>query len=354
VAVLGASGGVGQRVVEHLLQNGFKVVAQTRSAERLAHLRGRAEIHVFEPRNTGMLERFVKGADAVVFTLGTDRLGATRLFSEATAALIQVMERHKVKRLVVITGVGAGETRGHGGLLYDWFIFPLFTRQRYADKDRQEALIAASDLDWTIVRPAPFSQRRDSTELEVHAVIAPDTCLTHITRDEVAAFVVRQIDSTRFIHQRPFIGHPADIGSTVRGILKGAIAGLAYFGTVFAAGFAMGALRVAFVAPNIGETTAVLLELPIMLALSWIACRWLTDGLDVARSMLARSVMGGLGLVLLLLAEFAFSNILLGRTLSQHLEQYREMPAILGLLGQLAFAAFPAVQLIRVHKAVDE
>lgn len=64
--------------------------------------------------------------------------------------------------------------------------------------------------------------------------------------------------------------------------------------------------------------------------------------------------MGGLGLVLLLLAEFALSNILLGRTLSQHLEQYREMPAILGLLGQLAFAAFPAVQLVKVAKAVGE
>jgi uncharacterized protein YbjT (DUF2867 family) len=72
----------------------------------------------------------------------------------------------------------------------------------------QEALIAASNLDWIIVRPAPFARTAGTDPLEVHTSVEPGTVLRRITRDEVAAFVVAQIDSDRYLKQRPFIGHP--------------------------------------------------------------------------------------------------------------------------------------------------
>lgn len=133
---------------------------------------------------------------------------ATTLFSEATAALIKAMKRQGVRRLIAITGGGAGETRGHGGWLYDWIIFPLFTRNRYVDKNKQEDLIAASGLDWTIVRPAPFAEGPVTGKLQVLIEIEPRTRLSKITRDDVAAYVVAQLDSQQFVRQRPFIGHP--------------------------------------------------------------------------------------------------------------------------------------------------
>jgi hypothetical protein len=49
---------------------------------------------------------------------------------------------------------------------------------------------------------------------------------------------------------------------------------VAYFGIVYALGFALGTVRVLAVAPRIGELPAVLLEAPIMLAASWVTCRW--------------------------------------------------------------------------------
>ncbi len=144
----------------------------------------------------------------MVFALGVDSLGATTLFSDVTGKLLDAMVKEGVKRLIAITGVGAGETRGHGGFIYDWIIFPLFTRKRYADKDRQEKLICASELDWTIVRPAPFSERRVPAPLEVYKTVLPGMVLRRVTRDEVAAFVVDQFDCNDFLHERPFIGHP--------------------------------------------------------------------------------------------------------------------------------------------------
>lgn len=129
-------------------------------------------------------------------------------------------------------------------------------------------------------------------------------------------------------------------------ILRSAVTGLGYFALVFTAGFALGTLRVLFLIPRLGENAAVLLELPIMLALSWMACRWLVARFDVPAMPRARLVMGGLAFAVLMLAEFGVSVFGFGRTLSEHLEHYRRLPALLGLAAQIAFAAFPVIQSI--------
>lgn len=208
IAVLGASGNVGRLIVRRALDRGHELVCQTRNAKKLAEIAARVHVYVLDPRDRVELCDFVRGTDIVVFALGVDTSGPTTFFSEATRALIAAMAREQVKRLIAITGVGAGETRGHGGFLYDRIIYPLFTRNRYQDKDRQETQIAASDLDWIIVRPAPFSERHLPGEFDVYTDIVPDTVLRRITRDEVAAFVVDQCESDRYLRQRPFIGHP--------------------------------------------------------------------------------------------------------------------------------------------------
>ena len=208
IAVLGASGGVGRLVVNKSIERGLTVACQTRDAAKLDDIAVRVDVSAFDPRDEFELGKFIKHSDVVVFALGVDSLGPTTLFSDVTGKLVDAMVKEGVKRLIAITGVGAGETRGHGGLLYDWFIFPLFTRKRYADKDRQEKLILASGLDWTIVRPAPFSERRAPSPIEIHKTILPSTVLRRVTRDEVAKFVVDQFDCNDYLHERPFIGHP--------------------------------------------------------------------------------------------------------------------------------------------------
>ena len=207
IAVLGASGTVGGLIVARALARGWSVRGQTRELARLPEREGPFTRHGLDPCDMGALVPFVAPTDAVVFALGSDRLGPTALFSTATRALIGAMEAAQVRRLVAITGVGVAETRGHGGFLYDRIVFPLFTRHRYRDKDVQESLIAGSDLDWTILRPAPFAARVPETPLEVHLRIAPDLRLTRITRDEVADFVIAEIETGRYLREAPFFGH---------------------------------------------------------------------------------------------------------------------------------------------------
>ncbi len=132
---------------------------------------------------------------------------------------------------------------------------------------------------------------------------------------------------------------------TAHPLRTAASAGLAYVAIAFAAGFALGVLRVTLLVPRLGETTAVLVELPLMLALSWFACRSIVRRFAVPATIAARATMGSLAFALLLLAEAALGTLGLGRTISEHLASYQNLPERLGLAAQILFGLFPLLQL---------
>lgn len=125
-------------------------------------------------------------------------------------------------------------------------------------------------------------------------------------------------------------------------------AAVGYVVIVFAAGAVLGTLRTYLISPMVGEAWAVALELPVMLAIAWSASRTVIDRSAMPRRNGPAVVMGVAALAMLLLAETGLS-LLLGRTLSQHLELYAALPARLGLLGQVVYAVFPLIQVQLTH-----
>lgn len=123
-------------------------------------------------------------------------------------------------------------------------------------------------------------------------------------------------------------------------------AGLAYFLIVFGLGFLLGTFRVLVLLSQMPEAFAVMLELPLMLVLSWIVALRLIRRFRVPKRLAPRLVMGCLAFALLMLGEVAVSLLAFGRSLSEHLVHYTEARALLGLAGQIAFAMFPAIHLV--------
>lgn len=117
-----------------------------------------------------------------------------------------------------------------------------------------------------------------------------------------------------------------------------------YFALVFLLGFALGSVRVLLVIPHLGESLAVLLELPVMLALSWWVCAYVLRRVRVPTDSASRLLMGGSALLLLLLAEFVLSVWVFGRTPAEHYASYRSLAAQLGLIAQIAYGCFPLLQ----------
>ena len=93
--------------------------------------------------------------------------------------------------------------------------------------------------------------------------------------------------------------------------------------------------------PQLGRLPAVLIELPIILSVAWLVCRRLIVVFTVADKLPSRLQMGGVALVLLLLAELGLSLLVLQNSLAEHLQNYTTPAGFLGLGGQLLFAAFP-------------
>jgi hypothetical protein len=96
-------------------------------------------------------------------------------------------------------------------------------------------------------------------------------------------------------------------------------AGVAYFALVFAAGFALGAVRVPLIAPRIGERAAELLETPFMLAVIVLSARWIVRRFSLAPAPAVRLGTGLLALALMLAAEFGFVLRLRGMTIVGYL-----------------------------------
>ena len=122
-------------------------------------------------------------------------------------------------------------------------------------------------------------------------------------------------------------------------------AGAAYFGVVFGAGFVLGVLRTLVVIPRVGEQTAVLLELPVILALSWVVARWLVVKFEVG-GLGSRLLMGAVAFGLTMAGELGLAVFVFGRTVSEHLASFRSGLAVLGLAAQVVFALIPAIQLL--------
>jgi hypothetical protein len=114
------------------------------------------------------------------------------------------MERQGVRRLVCITGLGAGDSRGHGGFLFDKVIMPLLLRNVYADKDWQEAIVRQSSLDWTLVRPMVLTDKPAADKIEALVDLATVHGGT-IPRSDVAKFIVNELSERRWLRQAPII-----------------------------------------------------------------------------------------------------------------------------------------------------
>lgn len=118
-------------------------------------------------------------------------------------------------------------------------------------------------------------------------------------------------------------------------------AGAAYFAIVFAVGFALGTVRTLFLAPRFGEQLAVVIELPIILGASWLACAWVLRRWHVAASVGSRLTMGAVAFALLIIAEVTLSLTAFDRSLIDYFRELTTPHGLIGLAGQIAFALMP-------------
>jgi putative NADH-flavin reductase len=206
--IIGASKGIGLETVKAGLAAGHTVRAFARSAAgipidnpKLAKIPGDA-------LSRSDIDKAIAGCDAVIQSLGVNSARelafGTTLFSASTRVLVDAMQSAGVKRLIAVTGAGAGNSRGRINPLYDYLLFPLMLQRVYSDKDIAEETIAKSNLDWTIARPGGLTNGTATGRYKVLAEMK-DWRAGFISRADVADFLIRQVADRSMIGKAPVL-----------------------------------------------------------------------------------------------------------------------------------------------------
>ena len=197
--VVGATGGTGQELVTQALERGHRVTALVRRPPLDNPHPGLTVVlgNVLDP---GSLERAVPGNGAVLSALGHKRwFGPTRILSQGTGNLIASMRRHGIRRLICETALGISDAWWQMGLYYTLFVRPFILPFYFRDKVRQEAVIRASDLDWTIVRPGGLTNGPKRGRYRHGPRVGHWLWTVRISRADVAAFMLDQLTDQRYV-----------------------------------------------------------------------------------------------------------------------------------------------------------
>ena len=208
VLIIGASRGIGLDTVKAALKAGHSVRALARSARRIPVDHPKLEKMAGDALEMATVKRALTGIDVVTQSLGVSAgpevvFKPMQLFSKATRVLVTAMEKAQVKRLICVTGFGAGDSRGHGGCLYNAAVHLLLGRV-YDDKDVQERIVRRSKLDWVIVRPVILTDGPKTNAYRA-SVNPRDWKCGLISRADVADFLVKQIGDDAFLHKTPVL-----------------------------------------------------------------------------------------------------------------------------------------------------
>ena len=208
VLIIGASRGIGLEVVERALAHGHMVRALARTAGGIETSHALLEKCAGDARNRSDVERALVGIDTVILALGVATgpamvLGPVELFSDATRVLLSALKKSGVRRLISVTGFGAGDSHSKLGWLQG-IAFQAILGRVYDDKTLQERLIQASDLDWVIVRPVVLTNGRRTGRYQILAD-RKDWRNGFISRADVADFVVKQIEDDTYLGKTPVL-----------------------------------------------------------------------------------------------------------------------------------------------------
>jgi putative NADH-flavin reductase len=205
ISVIGASRGIGYQLLRIALEEGHEVTALLRNPANLNISDSRLKIVKGDILESASTTAAIAGQDAVCVCIG---MPPTRkpvnVFSRGTERVLAAMDRGSHQKLIAVTGIGAGDSKGHGGFFYDRLVNPLFLGTIYADKDRQESIIKASDVEWLIVRPGFLTNGPRTGKYRTIENLSGVTA-GKISRTDVADFMLKQLTTPTYLRRTPLL-----------------------------------------------------------------------------------------------------------------------------------------------------
>ena len=197
--VFGAAGGLGTKLVEQALTKNHEVTAFVRDADDIQP--SGVRVVVGDVNDAATVAEAVAGQDAVIDAIGGQTpWKSTGLEQEAAKNIVVGMQRAGVRRLVVTSAMGVGDSADVADFAFRSLLAPTFLRGTIKDKGEMEDEVESASLDWVIVRPAVLTDGELTGNVKMFEPGAEEKA-HKIARADVAAFMLEQLTSDAYLHQ---------------------------------------------------------------------------------------------------------------------------------------------------------
>ena len=212
ILLLGATGRTGKLVLQKALNKGYHVTCLARNSNRIPK-QDRLTIVEGNPTNEMDLANAMQGCDAVINVLNISRTSdipwarlrtPKNYLSEVMSCLIPIAETHQLKRMAICSAWGAAETKNDIPFWFRWFIDNSNIGVAYRDHERQEEMLQATKLNWTIVRPVGLtnSKKKEHIRETFENSLKPNL---FISRSSVADYLIDSLTRDELINKKVVI-----------------------------------------------------------------------------------------------------------------------------------------------------
>ncbi len=205
LAIFGISGRTGRELAKVAVLQGWEVCGFVRPTSMVEGGIGNGRI---VRGNFNELDRVIEtiaDSEAVCCMIGPRPPYTDAFCATATAAIIAAMKQTGCHRLVCQTGamIGPAPTRSRP---MEWMTraFARWQPQSVRDREEQECLVESSQLDWTIVKPPRLTDSPPRGRVQAGSSLRIGL-LSTISRADLAAFTIDEVQTGRFVRQRIFV-----------------------------------------------------------------------------------------------------------------------------------------------------
>lgn len=208
IFLFGATGGTGKEILIKLLEQKHQVFVLARNPETLNIANDNLKIIKGSIYNPGTYQNELSQCDLVISALGTGTSRKpTEIYSKGGQQIIKAMQKANVKRLITLTAGAFDPTDpATRSFIIKYIVQPLF-KNIYSDMQKWETMLENSKgIDWTIIRPSRLTNGKEKDKYRIQRDHCPKGG-SKISRSDLADFIVKQVSSNQYIHQKVAIAY---------------------------------------------------------------------------------------------------------------------------------------------------
>jgi len=204
IVVFGASSGTGLKIVEQALKAGHEVTAFVRDTSKIGMTNEKLKVISGDALNPQQVDDVIKGNDAVLSTLGPKGKPSV-MTAESTKNIVSAMEKHGVKRLVVISVAGIAVEQDKRGKNFIDALIKFFLKDVYTDRENQLKVLEESKVDWVAVRVSRLTNEAQTSS--VKTFFGNPSPTLKISRADLADFMLKQLTDNQWLRQAPIVSN---------------------------------------------------------------------------------------------------------------------------------------------------